>query len=86
MADDEEREFEWVAVSDWPAELTAKITDLEALERVYELLKTDGPGDVVVWDKGMEYLRRARQERRAEIAQGILAAHGITLEEEPALA
>lgn len=76
-----ENDFDLVEVGAWPAELHARIAGLEALDRIYELLKIDAP-DSQLWHKGMDFLRSARQVRRAEIAGGILAAHGITLEED----
>lgn len=77
----EPEEFEWQPVAEWSSELHAKLADLEKLEKVYSLLRADGPSERPWYMAGMDFLRQARTELRTEIAVLILELHGAGIAE-----
>lgn len=82
-------EYDWIPVSKWQfrepggSELAADIEDLRALEELYELLRKDGPMTEPAFRKGMEFLQKARETLRVQIAISILVLHSAVPEPEP---
>jgi hypothetical protein len=75
-------DHEWIPVSLWPEKALDNLRDLDSLTTFIPLLKDGPPGDRT-HAVFIDFLRAAQLNLRAETARLVLAAHKMTIPEEP---